>query len=495
MKKGYEVEPVGLMIAKMIMISAVVLYISYLLGRDKGIPIVVVLLAVVIFCYKICRKTQSLVCGMQGRCAMISMMASEASPMAGNSITDKAYQETGDCPMPPVHIPCRPNPGPSAGTAMQGPDPRDIPFSQKLGVCSREYLIGRKQHTLGVKLRKDDDFSFLNVRIDICGAIWNAGCTIMREYYKNTGKTMSKGMLYGQLGQMRKHTPSWSLVYFQVLQQIADRILAAYELFFTNAKKKRNGAKLKCSPPKCHKVSKQRSMTFKQYGKGFSFTGPGEVRIQGKKFRYYDSYGGLLEQVAVHTMTVKRNSLGEIFLYITCSADTKGESWEGRADVGMDFGLKRFLTLSDGTVIRHPEFCKQYAKDIRKLSRALSRKQGGKKGEAWSGGYRKALGDLARLHLKIANQRRDWFYKLAWELCKRYYNIPYRRIAVVESLDSDETSYERTLRELGEHPEINCIFIVAAGVEGCLRAVKEKKAKENGVYVMSFDDIDATKNL
>ena len=53
---------------------------------------------------------------------MILMMASEASTMAGNSITDKAYQETGDCPVPPVHIPCRPNPGPSAETAMPGRD-------------------------------------------------------------------------------------------------------------------------------------------------------------------------------------------------------------------------------------------------------------------------------------------------------------------------------------------------------------------------------------
>lgn len=345
------------------------------------------------------------------------MMVNEASSKEQNSIVDTACKDTGDCT---VHMPCHPVPEQSAGTAKPCWDPQDIPFRQKLGVCSREYLMERKQHTLCVKLRKDDDFSFLNVRINICGAIWNAGCTIMRKYYKNTGKTMTKGMLYAQLGEMRKHIPSWSLVYSQVLQQVADRILAAYELFFTNIKKKKNGAKLKCSPPKCHKIRKQKSMTFKQYGKGFLFTGPGEVTIQGKKFRYYDSYDGLLEQAAVHTMTVKRNSLGEIFLYITCSADTKGESWEGRSAVGMDFGLKRFLTLSDGTVIEHPEFFKQYTKEIKGLNRALSRKQGGKKGEAWSSGYMKALEDLARLHLKIANQRRDWFYKLSRELCKRY---------------------------------------------------------------------------
>ena len=299
-------------------------------------------------------------------------------------------------------------------------DPSLIDFKQELGKCELEFLFERKQCMLSVKLKNDEDFSFLNKRIDICGAIWNAGCTIMKEYYRLTGKTMSKALLYARLGEMRKHTPDWDLVYSQTVQQIADRIIAGYELFFTNLEKRKNGAKLKCSPPKCHKISKQKSMTFKQYGKGFYFTENGEVVIQGKKFRYFDSYDGLLTRVEVHTMTVKRNSLGEIFLYITCAADTKGEIWGGRTAVGMDFGLKRFLTLSDGTIIESPRFFMQYQKDIAKLNRELSRKQGGNKGEKWSRGYKKALKKLARLHLKIVNQRRDWFYKLARELCKRY---------------------------------------------------------------------------
>ena len=302
-------------------------------------------------------------------------------------------------------------------------DPRDISFKHKLGEHEGDFLITRKQHMLSVKLKNDDDFSFLNTRIDICGAIWNAGCTIMREYYKNTGKTMTKALLYSQLGEMRKHTASWQLVYSQVLQQIADRILASYEIFFTNVKKIKEGAKLRCSPPKCRKIRKQKSMTFKQYGKGFEFTAPGVVTIQGKKFRYYDSYDGLLMQVRVHTVTVKRNSLGEIFLYITCAADTKGEIWGGREAVGMDFGLKHFLTLSDGTVIESPLFYREYLDNIRNLNRSLSRKQGGQPGEEWSNGYRKVKAALARLHQKIADQRKDWFYKLSRELCMHYHTI------------------------------------------------------------------------
>ena len=42
------------------------------------------------------------------------------------------------------------------------------------------------------------------------------------------------------------------------------------------------------------------------------------------------------------------------------------------------------------------------------------------KGEKRGKEYKHVLKKLARLHVKIANQQRDWFYKLSRELCKRY---------------------------------------------------------------------------
>ena len=80
----------------------------------------------------------------------------------------------------------------------------------------------------------------------------------------------------------------------------------------------------------------------------------------------------------------------------------------------MDFGLKTFLTLSDGTVIRSPEFFRRGAAGVRKANRALSRKVPG------SNGYARALKTLYRRHQDIANRRRDWFWKLSHELCSRY---------------------------------------------------------------------------
>ena len=82
--------------------------------------------------------------------------------------------------------------------------------------------------------------------------------------------------------------------------------------------------------------------------------------------------------------------------------------------VGYDFGLKKFLTASNGEDIESPMFFLQNAKAIRKANRNLSRKQKG------SNNRHRARLALARLHKKAANQRRDFHFKTALSICGKY---------------------------------------------------------------------------
>ena len=50
-KKGYETQPVGLMLIKMIAISAVVIWVFYLLSRYRGIPTVLIILGILLVVY------------------------------------------------------------------------------------------------------------------------------------------------------------------------------------------------------------------------------------------------------------------------------------------------------------------------------------------------------------------------------------------------------------------------------------------------------------
>lgn len=61
-----------------------------------------------------------------------------------------------------------------------------------------------------------------------------------------------------------------------------------------------------------------------------------------------------------------------------------------------------------------PEFFKKSGKSIRKAGRRLSRRK------ARSNNRRKYRLALARLYKKLANQRRDYHFKLAKELCRKY---------------------------------------------------------------------------
>lgn len=82
--------------------------------------------------------------------------------------------------------------------------------------------------------------------------------------------------------------------------------------------------------------------------------------------------------------------------------------------VGMDFGLKTFLTLSDGKTIQSPQFFKRNQRAIAKANRSVSSKKKG------SNNRRKARIALARLHRKAANQRQDFHWKTALSLARQY---------------------------------------------------------------------------
>lgn len=50
-RKGYETDGLGILIAKLVIISGAIIYMSYLLGQYKGVPVVLILIAVVVLAY------------------------------------------------------------------------------------------------------------------------------------------------------------------------------------------------------------------------------------------------------------------------------------------------------------------------------------------------------------------------------------------------------------------------------------------------------------
>ena len=233
--------------------------------------------------------------------------------------------------------------------------------------------------------------------------VWNHALALQRRYYSLYGK-------YIGTVRMQKHFAKRirrRLLHSQTTQEILQRLDASYERFF----------KRRCRrPPKFKKARDFSSIVYKQGG----FRLSGNVLVvnsirQHFQFSYSRPYKGRVRQIRI-----KRSRLGEYYLYIVTDAvaesRTHGKSHEG-ASVGMDFGLKTYLALSDGTRIDNPLFLKSGLNELRRKSRALSRCA---KGSNHRRGRRK---DLERCHERIRNRREDWQWKVCHELCQKYGTI------------------------------------------------------------------------
>jgi putative transposase len=94
------------------------------------------------------------------------------------------------------------------------------------------------------------------------------------------------------------------------------------------------------------------------------------------------------------------------------------------ATLGIDLGLDALATLDDGTKVAAPRPLRRYLQKVRRLSRALSRKQRGSNNRV------KAKTKLARLHSRIANVRADALHKLT-SFVTRYRTIVIEDLSVV----------------------------------------------------------------
>ena len=117
----------------------------------------------------------------------------------------------------------------------------------------------------------------------------------------------------------------------------------------------------------------------------------------------------------VKTVTIKRTPLGELFMVVVVdSVEPPQIKFETSKIAGFDFGLKTFLTCSEGFKVESPLFLRQSLNAIKKASRQHSRKVKG------SNNREQARLSLARKHEDVANRRSDWFWKLAHQLTSQF---------------------------------------------------------------------------
>ena len=217
------------------------------------------------------------------------------------------------------------------------------------------------------------------------------------------GQHLNCAKLQSHIAKLRKRNPFWQLVGSQAVQDICQRIEKAYQLFFKHHKQ---GVR----PPSFKKVRRYKSFTLKQAG--YKFLGGNRVKIGSK---VYQDWNARAIVGNVKTLTIKRTPLGELMMIVVVDSVEELEvKFEPSRIAGFDFGLKTFLTCSDGSKIESPQFFKQSLNAIKQASRQHSKKQKG------SANRERARKNLVRQHEKVVDRRTDWFWKLAHDLTDKF---------------------------------------------------------------------------
>ena len=247
----------------------------------------------------------------------------------------------------------------------------------------------------------------LHRQINIAGSIYNHCIALHRRYYRLFKKYLNVYQLQKHLTKLKKLSKFAYMdeIGSQAVQDITQRIDRAYKLFFRNLKHS-----IKTAPPRFKKIEKYKSFTLKQAGWKLNES-DNSIIIGRQRYRYAKSreINGKIKII-----TIKRDALGDIYLYFVCETSENEVLARTGKSVGFDFGLKIFLNASDGMDIASPLFFKQNANAIKMANRNLSRKAKG------SNNRKKAKIALARLHKKVANQRDNFHWQTVNKLVGEY---------------------------------------------------------------------------
>ena len=191
----------------------------------------------------------------------------------------------------------------------------------------------------------------------------------------------------------------------QARQSSADRAWLAISRFYANCKEGKPGKK---GFPKFKK--RGRSVEYKQTGwklaedrKRISFTDgfkAGSFKLIGSRdLNFYQ-----LSQIK-RVRVVKRAD-GFYCQFLVDIERSELQSPTGKS-VGIDLGLEFFYTDSKGNQVENPRFSLKSEKSLKRLQRRVSQKKKGSKNR------KKAINKMARKHLKVSRQRREFAVRTA----------------------------------------------------------------------------------
>ena len=270
--------------------------------------------------------------------------------------------------------------------------------------------------------------ALLNNHFGCARFIYNYFLSYKTQQYKLTGKSASFLQMSRELTKLKKlEEYSWlSEVSRQSLQHSLANLDKAFNSFF---KKQTDYPKFK---------SKNRGKQSFSVGAFFC-----RVKAAGVHMPLIGTIkcniSLLLDDYKLLSATVSKNASGKIFISLNIQTDIPDPIVDtSKPTIGIDFGIKTFITTSDGDKYNHPKPFRKYQLKLARQQRVLARKLSSKR-------RTKQKHRVATVYEKISNIRQDFLHKLSRKL------VGENQAIYVEDLNLEEMKlrFGRSISDLG----------------------------------------------
>lgn len=234
--------------------------------------------------------------------------------------------------------------------------------------------------------------------------VWNQFLALRKDLWEEHKISLNKSQCSKILTVLKREKDWLKEPDKNALQAALENQHEAYQRFF----KKQSGFpkfKTRHHSRKSY-TSKNNNGSIKFLGNKIQLPKLGKVKIRGGK--------KLVPEGRIIKAIVSQKPDGRFYVSLCCEVEDRIPLPKTGKNIGLDMGLKIYLTGSDGLEIENPRFYRNLENKIAKAQRRLSKRQKG------SRRFEKARLRLARLYRKVFNRRKDFLNKLTTDLVRNY---------------------------------------------------------------------------
>jgi putative transposase len=246
----------------------------------------------------------------------------------------------------------------------------------------------------------------LELHLTQCRWLYNECLSQRKLAYEELNLSLTKYQQMMFLPELKIEKPELDQVHSQVLQNVVDRLNKAFEGFFRRCK-----AGEKPGFPRFRGMHRYNSFCYPQSGftlheRNLHLFKIGPIRV--KMHRPIDG--------KIKTCTLGRNPSGTWDVTLSCEVEAKPLPPK-ETSVGIDVGVNTFAVLSDGREIPNPRFFQKEQKALAKAQKKLSKTEKGTKDRRKKGKI------VAKIHERIANQRKNFCHHVSRKIINEYQYI------------------------------------------------------------------------